>query len=134
MLGLFPPQEDDAMQISESEAKPNEALQWNQRKHTDMRKKNDYFPAYQAIRALITDPDALSQCFIRSGEIRDTVLRIFYSVVSQEDSAPPAQPLANKALEAPSSRVHSPAKASIPTQRAAVRHLETNWSGLVSSC
>ena len=30
-------QEDDAIQISEGEAKIHEAIQWNQRKHTDMR-------------------------------------------------------------------------------------------------
>ena len=30
-------QEDNAIKISESEAKKQEALEWNMRKHTDMR-------------------------------------------------------------------------------------------------
>ena len=30
-------QEDNAIQISETEAKKQEIIQWNQRKHTDMR-------------------------------------------------------------------------------------------------
>ena len=91
-------------------------------------KKGDYSPAYEAIRALATDRDALSQCFACSGELRDTLLRIFYSVICI-----PAQPLASKAPEAPSSRVNAPSNATISAQQATVRHLEAEWPNLLAA-
>ena len=91
-------------------------------------KKEDIAPAYEAIRALVTDQNVLSQCFACSGELRDTLLRIFYSVMSL-----PAQPLASKAPEAPSSRMNHAANAPISAQQVTVSYLEEECTNLVAT-
>ena len=88
----------------------------------------------EAIRAIVTDRDVLSQCFAASDDLRGILVRILYRVLSLKVSAWPTQQPASKVVSAPSSGADNkpPANEDLADQSisAITRYVQKEWPDL----